>query len=119
MEYFTRPGSAAEAKAQYRALVREHHPDRGGCGETMQAINAEYERVLAGFGVGSAAVKAEMEDALREFFKMMDELFRPEPISEEVITLRVRGWVADKWDWRLDHTDNIYCFRSQSMRSFV
>lgn len=32
-----------ECKRQYRKLVMEHHPDRGGNEEDMKAINAEWE----------------------------------------------------------------------------
>ena len=32
-----------EVKKQYRKLVMEHHPDRGGSEEDMKAINAEWD----------------------------------------------------------------------------
>ncbi len=37
------PVDAAEIKRRYRELVREHHPDRGGEVEKIQAINAAME----------------------------------------------------------------------------
>lgn len=39
------PVEYTEIKAQYRRLAMEHHPDRGGDGEILQAINAAM-RVL-------------------------------------------------------------------------
>jgi molecular chaperone DnaJ len=41
-----RGASAAEIKAAYRALVKQHHPDAGGEPEAMLALNAAFE-VLA------------------------------------------------------------------------
>jgi len=35
--------TAAEIKAAYRALVKEHHPDAGGQAEAMLALNAAWE----------------------------------------------------------------------------
>jgi molecular chaperone DnaJ len=35
--------SAAEIKAAYRALVKQHHPDAGGDATTMLALNAAWE----------------------------------------------------------------------------
>ena len=35
--------SAAEIKAAYRALVKQHHPDAGGDDQTILALNAAWE----------------------------------------------------------------------------
>ena len=35
--------SAAEIKAAYRQLVKQHHPDAGGDDQRMLAINAAWE----------------------------------------------------------------------------
>ena len=45
--FFTNCRNLSELKAEYRRLAMENHPDRGGDTATMQAINAEYDR-LAG-----------------------------------------------------------------------
>lgn len=42
--YFNDCTTQAEAKARYRELVKENHPDAGGDTKTMQDINAEYAR---------------------------------------------------------------------------
>ena len=40
--------SFAEVKSRYRRLVMEHHPDRGGDTEKLQAINRAMEQLKAG-----------------------------------------------------------------------
>lgn len=35
-----------EIREQYRRLAMQHHPDRGGEGETLQAINAAYAALM-------------------------------------------------------------------------
>jgi exodeoxyribonuclease VII large subunit len=44
MKFFTNCKSLDELKAEYRKLVKLHHPDRGGDPEVMKAINNEYEK---------------------------------------------------------------------------
>lgn len=39
------PVSAEEIKAQYRSLVMEHHPDRGGDKEKLQQINRAMQQL--------------------------------------------------------------------------
>lgn len=46
MKYFINCKSLEELKAEYRRLVKLHHPDCGGDTETMQAINDEHDRVF-------------------------------------------------------------------------
>lgn len=38
--------SGQDVKAQYRDLIKKHHPDVGGSNEDMKTINAEYEFLL-------------------------------------------------------------------------
>lgn len=44
--YFDHCKTLAELKAEYRRLALLHHPDHGGDTATMQAINAEHDRVF-------------------------------------------------------------------------
>lgn len=44
--YFDNCRTLAELKAEYRRLALRHHPDHGGDVATMQAINAEHDRVF-------------------------------------------------------------------------
>lgn len=39
--------TAAEVKAAYRRLAKEHHPDRGGDAAAFRRINEAYEEALA------------------------------------------------------------------------
>ncbi len=43
MAYFQNITSLVSLKKQYRALAKQHHPDRGGSTEAMQQINKEFE----------------------------------------------------------------------------
>ena len=47
MNYFKECKTIDEVKTLYRSLAKQHHPDRGGVTETMQAINSEYALVCA------------------------------------------------------------------------
>jgi hypothetical protein len=44
--YVTEDAPPEVIKASYRALCLLHHPDKGGKIETMQKINAAYEKLL-------------------------------------------------------------------------
>ena len=44
MKYFTNCATLDDLKRAYRAAAMQNHPDRGGNVETMQEINAEYEK---------------------------------------------------------------------------
>ena len=46
-KYFKNCQSFEEAKAMYKKLARENHPDLGGDTATMQEINAEWARYQA------------------------------------------------------------------------
>lgn len=47
--YFDNCKDLNELKAVYKKLAFKYHPDCGGDGETMAAINAEYDEVVARF----------------------------------------------------------------------
>mgnify|MGYP001172993929 CR=1 FL=1 len=44
--YFNHLNTVEEIKAHYKALAKKHHPDLGGCTETMQEINSQYHDAL-------------------------------------------------------------------------
>ena len=46
MKYFNHCRTLEELKKEYRCLTLLHHPDRGGDTATMQAINAEHDRIF-------------------------------------------------------------------------
>ena len=45
MTYFQNINSLSELKKQYRELVKNNHPDKGGDTAVMQAINNEFEKL--------------------------------------------------------------------------
>lgn len=46
MKWFNNPKTLEELKKQYKSLALNHHPDRGGILEDMQAINNEYDELF-------------------------------------------------------------------------
>lgn len=46
MSYFNNVTSFEDLKEQFKALARKNHPDCGGDGEVMKAINAEYDTIF-------------------------------------------------------------------------
>jgi hypothetical protein len=48
MNFFHGCFSEEQIKTRYRDLCKQHHPDLGGCEETMKAVNLEYEERLRG-----------------------------------------------------------------------
>lgn len=45
-KYFENISTLEELRKQYKELLKLHHPDNGGDLETMQEINAEYDRLF-------------------------------------------------------------------------
>lgn len=45
MKYFNNITSLSELKKQFRELVKNNHPDKGGDTAVMQAINSEFEKL--------------------------------------------------------------------------
>ena len=69
MKYFTNCMNLDELKKEFRRLAMIHHPDRGGDGETMKAINAEYDLMFPALKIKTAAKTAETaESTRREFY---------------------------------------------------
>lgn len=60
MKYFNNPKTLEELKKQYKKLVMENHPDKGGDLEKMKAINVEVAALIAFFiGYDEAPFKCE------------------------------------------------------------
>ncbi|EYB66952.1 DnaJ-class molecular chaperone [Deinococcus phoenicis] len=54
MNYFQNITTANQLKAAYRRLCKQYHPDKGGSTEQMQALNNEYEALMARFLSGKS-----------------------------------------------------------------
>lgn len=46
-QWFKEAHSIEELRRQYKALLRIHHPDNGGCVSDMQSINTEYDALVS------------------------------------------------------------------------
>ena len=139
-KYFTpTPTTLEELKAQYRKLAMQHHPDRGGNLEAMQAVNAEYDRLFPLLkdthqtkdGETYTARQATSETA--EHFKaLVDELMRMDNIVIEIIGCfvwltgetrphkeQLKGlgfkWHSKKTAWYLDPED----YRRRSRKDYA
>lgn len=45
-KYFSGCKTKQQLKVRFKTLIKENHPDNGGDLETMQTINAEYDRLV-------------------------------------------------------------------------
>lgn len=59
MEFFKGINKVEDLKAEYKRLCKIHHPDLGGNTATMQAINAEYAKMLISMDLGKSTVEVE------------------------------------------------------------
>lgn len=86
-KYFSKVKTLSELKKLYKQLAREHHPDFGGDIEVMQAINAEYDKMIEYFA--KHGDKREQEKAAAEvperFRKIIAELIRMEFVQIEIV----------------------------------
>ena len=98
MNYFKDCKTIDEVKALYRTLAKQHHPDRGGSTETMQAINIEYAFVCAKILKGENISTAETEEEILKAEKYREALEKI--ISLEGIIIELVG----AWIWVTGNT---------------
>lgn len=67
MKYFNAITDLKSAKAHYRALAKQMHPDRGGSASQFQEMRAEYALLLEDF-------KEEVENNEQSFSGIYDEI---------------------------------------------
>ena len=88
MNYFKDCKTIDEVKALYRSLAKEHHPDRGGMTETMQAINSEYAfacaKILKGDNIGSVETEEEILKA-EKYREALEKIANLEGIIIELV----------------------------------
>lgn len=77
MKYFNDCKTAEELKKEYHRLARENHPDLGGDTETMQQINAEFEKAAQRIASGYTPDGQTAESAadITEFASVLNILF--------------------------------------------
>lgn len=81
-KFFSNINSLDELKKEYKKLARQHHPDMGGKLETMQKINAEFDKLFKIYQSRPTAEKEKSETA---------ESFRSEFYTQN-------GWKGSKYD---------------------
>ncbi len=90
-KFFDSVKSLSELKKLYKDLARKNHPDFGGSVEVMQAINAEYDKMIDWFSIHGN--KTEKEKASAEvpekFRKIIEQLLKMPYIQVEIIG----GWI--------------------------
>lgn len=98
MKYFINCHSLEDLKAEYRRLVKLHHPDCGGDTETMKAINDEHDRVfeiLKKQHNASADEYHQTTETAEEFRTLINELLKLSGIIVEL---------CGNWVWMSGNT---------------
>lgn len=86
-KFFDKCKTLNELKKLYKELARQNHPDFGGSVETMQAINAEYDKMVeyfAKYGSKTEKQKAKME-VPEKFRKIIEQLLKMPYIQVEIV----------------------------------
>lgn len=81
-----------EVKALYRSLCKEHHPDRGGNLETMQAVNVEYAKAVAIIARGEDLSPEEIDEEIlnaEQYQQAVNAIINLEGINIEICG----GWI--------------------------
>jgi len=99
--YFTNVRTVGEAKNLYRQLAKQYHPDLNGyeCTPIMQAINAEYHKVLESFD-GSTSIGSDNKEHTYHYNadieqELMDKI-------SELLSLKLEGCEIEligTWIW--------------------
>lgn len=125
MTYFNNITSLSELKKQYRVLTLANHPDRGGNTESMQHINAEFEKLFniwkdrpemesttTGYENDyNHATAREYTQRVYNEYRWCGENYKGQGNKE--ITAAVRQWLKAtypdyKFSVRLEHYSSIY-----------
>lgn len=87
MKFFANCKSLEELKAEYRRLIKIHHPDRGGDTATMQRVNADYsaafERLKAQHNETHDA-EHQTTETPAEFIEIIDKLLHLDGLDIEL-----------------------------------
>lgn len=87
MKFFTDCKTLDELKAEYRRLIKIHHPDRGGDVETMKQVNNDYEarfEVLKKAHNETHDAEHQTTETPREFIEIIEKLLRLDGLEIEL-----------------------------------
>jgi hypothetical protein len=88
MNYFKDCKTIDDVKSLYRSLAKQHHPDRGGVTETMQAINIDYAfacaKVLKGENLNTEETENEILKA-EKYREALEKVINLEGIIIELV----------------------------------
>jgi hypothetical protein len=93
MKYFEGLTNLEDAKSAYKILAKKHHPDIGGCTETMKEINCQYEKILEGIFQKEGKSITEIEELLK------DNLVLREKLNEIIMIEGIQIEICHKWIW--------------------
>lgn len=88
------PDNVEDLKSLYRKLALEHHPDRGGSKDAMQAINAEYTELFESLknthkssrpdGPRTYEAQEKTAETPEDFIRIVNELFKLDHLEVEL-----------------------------------
>lgn len=85
MKYFENCKSIEELKKEYKKLAFQNHPDRGGNTETMQTINAEYEKVLNNLKLNGNKTDKQSQEVASDFIEIINNIINLEGLTIEIV----------------------------------
>lgn len=89
-KWFTNVKTIEELRKRYRKLLREYHPDNGGCVADMQEINAEYDALFA-------ILRSENADNNQSFTQEENEQFKA--ILNAIVGFNMTVEIIGSWIW--------------------
>ena len=110
-KHFDNISTLEELRKQYKELLKLHHPDNGGNLETMQEINAEYDRMFKMLKDQHESNNFNCGDEKSNYSSMKYDFAEDEMLREMLnkiigfhgITLEVCGnwlWAFDSYNYR-------------------
>ena len=87
MRFFVNCRTLDDLKAEYRRLVKIHHPDRGGDLETMKAINNDYQEAFEALKNAHNAQADEAHQTTEtpeEFIEIVNKLLKLDGLDIEL-----------------------------------
>jgi hypothetical protein len=84
MKFFKNCQTIEEVKTTFKKLALQHHPDRGGCTQTMQEINSEYSFAIANIAKGTQFQNEEIKIA-EDFQSIIEQLINLEGLIIDIV----------------------------------